>query len=277
MATGCGASAPRRAELVFVSTRDGDYAVYGFGNGHEWRLSKEKGDPATPSGLFFQIEPAWSPDGRSIAFASKRDGRSHIYVMRADGTQSRRLTQSSEDDAHPTWSPDGRRIAFARGGEVWVVPADGGSPHRIAIALHGGAAADPAWSPNGKLVAYDFRRPGFSIRELWVVRADGTHARAVTRLAHESELPAWSPAGRRFAFASNLRGGHFEIYSIGLDGTGLRRETRSSTDTIDPAWAPTGGKIAFSRDGAIWTVDRSGRTTKLTSAGNDSSPAWRPS
>jgi TolB protein len=261
---------------VFVSTRDGDYAIYGFGDGHEWRLTKEKGDPSTPAGLFFQIEPAWSPDGQSIAFVSKRDGRSHVYVMRSDGTKTRRLTDGGEDDAHPAWSPDGRRIAFARGGEVWIVPAAGGAPHRLAIDLHGGAAADPAWSPDGKLLAYDFRRPGFSILELWVVPADGTHARAVTRLGHESELPTWSPDGRRLAFESDLRGGHYEIYSIGVDGTGLHRETRSSTDTIDPAWAPAGGRIAFSRDGGIWTVDRAGRTDELTSARNDSSPAWRP-
>jgi len=274
-AAGCGSSKPRHAELVFVSTRDGDYAVFALGGGHEWRLTKEKGDPSTPTGLFFQIEPAWSPSGASIAFVSKRDGRSHVYVMRADGTTTRRLTSGATEDAHPSWSPDGRRIAFAAGGELWVVPARGGSPHPLTHGL-GGDAANPAWSPDGKLLAYDFRRAGFSIREVWVVHADGTGARPVTRLGHESGLPAWSPDGRRLAFESNARGGRFEIYSIGVDGTGLRRETRSSTDTIEPAWAPAGGKIAFARDGAVWTVDRGGRTEKLTSGGNDSSPAWRP-
>src|SRR5206468_9003007 len=60
---GCGSSAPRQAEMVFVSTRDGDYALYGVdaGGRHEWRLTKAKGDPSTPAGLFFQLQPAWSP------------------------------------------------------------------------------------------------------------------------------------------------------------------------------------------------------------------------
>ena len=58
-------------------------------------------------------DPAWSPDGRRIAFASDRDGGSNIYVMNADGSGVARLTDSSAGDYGPAWSPDGRRIAFA--------------------------------------------------------------------------------------------------------------------------------------------------------------------
>src|SRR3954463_15286948 len=59
-------------------------------------------------------EPAWSPNGRLIAFSSTRDGNGEIYVMNADGTRPRRLTRNPLDDTDPTWSPDGRRIAFVR-------------------------------------------------------------------------------------------------------------------------------------------------------------------
>ena len=262
---------------MFVSTRDGDYALYAVdaGGRHEWRLTKAKGDPATPAGLFFELQPAWSPDARSIAFVSRRDGSSHVYVMRADGSDARRLTRGPGEDSRPTWSPDGRRIAFARAGELFVVPAAGGAAHRLTSGL-GGDAADPAWAPDGNLIAYDYRRPGYSIREIWVVRPDGRDPRPVTRLGQVSALPSWSPDGARIAFQSNVHGGHFEIYAIGLGGGGLARETRSTIETIDPAWSPGGGRIAFSRDGAIWTVDRAGTAVKLTSGGNDSSPAWRP-
>jgi TolB protein len=273
----CGSSAPRQAEMVFVSTRDGDYALYGVdaGGRHEWRLTKAKGDPSSPAGLFFQLQPAWSPDASAIAFASKRDGVTHIYVMRADGTDTRRLTSGAEEDARATWSPDGRQIAFARQGEVYVVPAAGGPARRVTQGL-GGDAADPAWSPNGKWIAYDYRPAGYSIREIWIVRPDGSEQLQVTRFGQISALPTWSPKGDRIAFQSNVRGRHFEIYSSALGGSGLHRETNSSIDTIDPAWSPNGETIAFSRDGAIWTVDRTGTATKLTSGGNDSSPAWRP-
>jgi len=263
--------------MVFVSTRDGDYALYGIdaGGRHEWRLSKAKGDPSSPAGLFFQLQPAWSPDGASIAFASRRDGTTQLYVMRADGTHTVRLTSGAADDSKPAWSPDGREIAFVREGEVWIVPFFGGNAHRLTRGL-GGDAADPAWSPNGKLIAYDYRPAGFSIREIWVARADGSDQRQVTHLRQVSAQPTWSPKGDRIAFQSNARSRNFEIYSSALDGSELKRETNSSIDTIDPAWSPNGETIAFSRDGAIWTVDRTGHAVKLTSGGNDASPAWRP-
>ena len=77
---------------------------------------------------------------------------------------------------------------------------------------------DPAFSPNGKLIAYDYRKPGFSIREIYVMNADGTGIRQVTHLNHVSSLPAWSPDGKTLAFQSNSLG-HFEIYTAALDGT----------------------------------------------------------
>jgi len=195
--------------------------------------------------------------------------------MRADGTQVRQLTHGKSDDDGPAWAPDQRRIAFSRDRELFTVGSAGGPVHRLGRGI-GGDAANPAWSPDGKLIAYDYRRPGFEIREIWVVGADGSRPRPVTRLGAVSALPSWSPDGRRIAFQSNVHGGHFEIYSIALDGRGLQRETRSSIDTIDPACSPNGKEIAFSRDGAIWTIDRAGRERKVTSGGNDSSPVWRP-
>jgi len=274
---GCGSSGPPPPSiLVFVSSRDGDYALFGLAaNGSEHRLTKAKGDPATPTGLFFQSEPAWSPDGNRIAFVSRRDGHAHIYVMRVDGTGLRRLTNAAPDDSSPTWSPDGRRIAFSRVGDLYAVSSSGGRPRRIGQGV-GGEALDPAWSPDGKLIAYDYRPPGYSIREIWVVRPDGKGARQVTRIREESTRPAWSPNGRRIVFQSNAQGRHVEIYTIGRDGQGLRRETHSSLDTFDPDWSPNGTKIAFSRNGAIWSIDGAGHERKLTSGRNDAAPVWRP-
>jgi Tol biopolymer transport system component len=274
-AAACGSAAAPPAGLLFVSTRDGDYAIFGVAasGGNENRVTKGRGDPASPRGLFFAIEPAWSPDGRLIAFVSKRDGVSHVYVMHADGTGIRRLTDAKAEDGGPTWSPDGRRIAFAREGALFVVASDGGPARRLGRAF-AGRVADPAWSHGGKSIAFDYRPDGF--QEIWVVGADGRHTRRVTKLRAFSGYPSWSPDGRRLAFQSNARGGHFEIYSIALDGSGLRRETRSSIDTIEPAWSPNGKEIAFSRDGAIWAVDRAGNERKLTSGDNDSAPVWRP-
>ena len=144
MLAGCGTSAPPRVDLLFASSRDGDYAIYGVGasGGREIRLTKGHGDPSTPEGLFFAVEPAWSRNNRLIAFASRRDGPSHIYVMRADGTHVRQVTHGRSDDDGPAWAPDQRRIAFSRDGELFTVASAGG-PVRT-LTRDGGEAANAA-------------------------------------------------------------------------------------------------------------------------------------
>jgi TolB protein len=276
LAAGCGGSKPSGPPaLVFVNTKDGDYAIFGADadgkNVH--RLTKEKGDPSSPRGLFFQTDPAWSPDGTKIAFVSHREGTSHVYVMDADGTGTRRLTDSNQDDSRPSWSPDGTRIAFSREGALFAIPSDGGPVRRVVRAL--GNADNPAWSPDGTWIAYDYRRPGYSIREVYMTQPDGTHAHPVTGLREVSSRPAWSPDGKELAFQSNAHGGHTEIYKTPAAGGTPGRLTISDTDAIQPAWSPT-GDIAFSRGGAIWLSD-DGKETKLTSGeNNDSAPAWNP-
>src|SRR5262245_31077837 len=87
--SGCGSSKRPRPDMVFVSSRSGVYAIYAMNadGGRQRRLSHtEPGKSSSPDDLFFQIQPAWSPDGGSIAFSSKRTGTSQIYVMRAGGT-----------------------------------------------------------------------------------------------------------------------------------------------------------------------------------------------
>ena len=56
--------------------------------------------------------PAWSPDGKSLAFASNRSGTWNLFMMRADGTDIRQLTDSPGTDLEPVWSPDGKKLAF---------------------------------------------------------------------------------------------------------------------------------------------------------------------
>ena len=275
---GCGGSSQPKGPpaLLFVSVKDGYYAIFGADadGKHATRLTKEKGDPSTPAGLFFQVQPAWSPDGAKIAFSSGRDGTPHIFVMNADGSGTTRMTNTEKADEFPSWSAGGGRIVFSREGALFEISAAGGAAHRVG---HGfGSAETPTFSPDGKLIAYDYRRPGSSIREIYVMNADGTAIRQVTRLRAVSGLPAWSPDGRALAFQSNARLGHFEIYTIGLDGKHLRQVTTSVIDVIQPAWAPDGKTIGFALDGAIWT-DKGGLETQLTSGkNNDSAPAWRP-
>ena len=85
----------------------------------------------------YNAEPAWSPDGRKIAFRSTRNGNRDIYVMNADGSGKRNLTRNPAQDGSPSWSPDGRRIAFIsdRDGrlEAHVMNADGSGQRSLTL------------------------------------------------------------------------------------------------------------------------------------------------
>jgi TolB protein len=277
--TACGGSGEPQPDLAVVSTRDGDYAIHVIDadGARRKRLTENDLDPASPAGLFFQIEPAWSPDGGSLAFASKRGGSFDLFVMNADGTRTRRLTSGNDDEGHPTWSPDGRRIAFHRGdsGNIYVMNVDGSGARAItedpALETH------PAWSPDGRWIVHVRRQPGTEVRELWLVRLDGSDARRLTNFRTTTSGPSWSPDSRRIVFAANIDGAIVDIYSIGVDGKGLRRHTQSTEDAFEPSWSPDGATIAFSRAGSIVTVTLEGNVEVITDAeNNDSSPAWNP-
>ncbi|HUQ22062.1 MAG TPA: hypothetical protein VM049_03525 [Gaiellaceae bacterium] len=277
--TSCGGSDASDPDLVFVSSRDGEYAIYGMSasGGSQTRLTDVEVDSSTPQGLLFQTEPAWSPDAMRIVFSSKRSGNSALYEMNADGSGTRRLTSTKNDDGQPSWSPDGERIVFTRGlpDRLFVMSSDGTGARRL---TNGQAAeTEPAWSPDGRWIAYARREPGTSIRELWLVRPDGSNPHRLTKLDGISEGPSWSPNGSRIAFAANIRDGGFDIYSIAADGNDLRPVT-SGEDSFEPAWSPDGKTIAFSAGGSIVAIDvETGDEKTLTEAkSNDSSPAWKP-
>jgi Tol biopolymer transport system component len=276
---GCGGSGSPGDAIAMVSTRDGDYAIFAMNadGSDEGRLTKDGDDAATRDGAAFQIDPAYSPDGTEIAFASNRAGTLDIYVMDADGTNTRRLTSTSRNDGQPTWSPDGRQIAFQRddGDHIYLMRADGTRVHRLTTEL--APESEPAWSPDGRWIAYSRRTPGTDIRELWLVRPDGSRPHRLTTLDSAAYTPAWSPDAKTIAFAARHGGVRFDIFRIDADGTGLRRVTTSREDAFEPAWSPDGTTIAFSRGGAIVTIDREGRETTLTDPdNNDSSPDWNP-
>jgi len=156
------------------------------------------------------VRPAWSPDGKSIAFQSNRDGPYHIYVMSSDGTNLRQLTNGDNDDRHPTWSPDGKVIAVDTGDQVKreIALIDVGSKSRTPVTKLGMTAQFPSFSPDGKTIAFFLYNLG--TMDLWTVGRDGSNAAAVTRqLATESNnqctfachAARWSPDGTRVAFS----------------------------------------------------------------------------
>ena len=183
-----------------------------------------------------------------IAFISAPQGLGQrvdggLYVVNADGSGKQKLTSARYST--PAWSPDGRRIAFGAGSNVWVMNADGSEP--LNLTPDPGADSDPVWSPDGRRIAFlrlrhPPRGPNWWEREVYVMNADGSGQRNLTRNPASDSDPVWSPDGRKITFVRN-----FEIYVMNADGTGQTNLTRNPAHDFAPAWSPDGQRIVFER------------------------------
>jgi Tol biopolymer transport system component len=219
-----------------------------------------------PSGLVdfatIDADPAWSPDGRLIAFASSRNGGG-IYVVRPDGTGIRRVIGGPTSDV--VWSPDGHRLAYMGAGGIYVARSNGSGRRRIL----GARFSLPAWAPDGRELAV------VGPAGVYLVRLDGSRLRRVPRSASLTE-PAWSPDGRRLVCETQTTA----IAAIDVR-TGRRRVIAQG---FEPAWSPDGRFVAFQFEGTLWVVRSDGSrglrrlpaTQENDVAYDGGHPAWSP-
>ena len=188
-------------------------------------------------------EPDWSPDSKFIVFVSKRAGRSDIYKMNINGEEVQQLTNDA-DNYNPSWSPDGQWIAFSSKQDgiplsVYVMTADGRRRRKLAQGLN------PSWSPDGKQIAYTL---GIAGNGIYVMSARGQNSRRVTPENVWSDQPAWSPDGQWIAYEVELDPWGDEpdanIYLISPDGGNPRRLTNHPAMDTFPAWGPAGFSLS---------------------------------
>ena len=240
-----------------------------------------------PSSLSYSM-PSWSLDGKSIAFVG--GGARDLFVMNADGSGIRKLTNSSRIGAStnynarfPTWSPDSRKIAFGYGlSGICVIDADGSGFHRISD-----TGDLPAWSPGGKKIAY-VEIAETSGGRIYVMRPDGSGKQLVASPTElrSFEAPAWSPDGERLAFAvtsapdTDVLPGHLGVVSR------FRGRVRVFLRGSNPfPWSWRGTRIAVAYDPITNDNDwlshvRVGifdtRTNTLKSLHRGDHPSWSP-
>ena len=172
----------------------------------------------------YDAETTITLDGKKLVFTSMRDGDLDIYTMDADGRNVRRLTNELGYDGGPFWSYDGKQIVYR--------------------AYHPTTDKDKA--EYTELLKQNLIHP--SVLEIWVMNADGSNKRQVTRNGKANFGPYFFPDGKRIIFASNMhdpRQRDFDLYKINTDGTGLERITFNESFDGFPMFSPDGNKLVF--------------------------------
>jgi Tol biopolymer transport system component len=233
-----------------------------------------------PAGMHFsavtsfagvQAQPALSPDGRSVAFISNRDGHYNIYVGLVRGGELVQITHDAAMKSRPLWSPDGGTLAYAQLNEsgtmdVWEVAALGGSPRKVIL-----NATDPAWTPDGHSLIYENYADG----EIWTCGVSGENPRLLVRMGPDevaTELRT-SPDGKMIAIAVRSAGGGptGKLGIADLSTGKVRLLTQDSATTLSPAWSLDSRFIYFasSRGGTlnVWKIGADGNGLRQVTAG----------
>ncbi len=224
--------------------------------------------------------PTPPADAGRIAFVSTQDGNPELYVMGADGSDLRRLTDTPGPERDAVWSPDGTRIAFVTDtgpGQSALSIVEVGTGEIREVFAPVGRLAHVAWSPDGTRLAFTSNHEGNE--EVYTLDLDGGALVNVSNHPANDAWPTFAPDGERIAFQSD-RSGDTELYVT--DGDGLLRLTESPGADRSPVWSPDGMRIAFISERAgnadLFVVDANGTNLVQLSDSpyDDSDPAWSP-
>ena len=241
----------------------------GGGQRDIWTIPADaQGEPvrvAVTSDPTMDWNPVWSPDGRSLYFASERGGSANLWRVAIDEASGRPrgepepVTTPSRRSDSISFSRDGRSLMFVSSDRrssiqrFGIDPATGHVTEPPRPAFQGSRVIyTQDISPSGEWIAFT---PLGGREDLFVVKSDGTGYRQITDDPARDRGPKWSPDGKRIAFYSD-RSGRYETYSIRPDGSGLEQLTKTTGPTrSEVTWSPDGKRIATNDGARTWIED----------------------
>lgn len=255
------------------------------------RTLGEPGSKELPLPEGRKYQPAWSPDGRQLAYVVSTNGQLDLWLYDSGTAAAVPTVQDPQDASFPQWSPDGEWLAFCRSVKTSrLFAGERGAPDRRQLTQGPANDFDPKGSPDGRWIAFMRRSaPGTEGADrvaLMVMPAAGGPATELdlggrTLPLKGSDL-VWSNDSQQLAFSAREGSGGLDIYRIRRDGTGLLRVTVDPGDELDPRWSPDGRQISYTRVGGgrtlVAVLPANGGVARVISGENALSEgnAWAP-
>jgi TolB protein len=226
------------------------------------------------------ISPAWSPNGRELAYVSFESQKAVVWVQDVQSGQRRMLANFRGSNSAPAWSPDGRDLALTLSrdavAQIYLMSRDGGAPRRLTQSQ--AIDTEPAFTPDGRQIYFVSDRGGGP--QIYRMPASGGNAERVSFSGSYNISPAISPDGRALAYITR-QGGAFKLMVQELAG-GAPVAITDTSDDESPSFAPNSRLLVYTSRAAgrdvlmTSTLDGRIKSRLLTTGADMREPAWGP-